>query len=389
MVQDSRKRDLSPTVLDFGPVIFSVARSFGFCYGVENAVEIAYQTLQKHPNRRKFMLSEMIHNPFVNNDLQRQGMRFLRSTTGEQLIPMDTLIPEDIVLIPAFGTSLEIKRDLVQRGLDIKQYDTTCPFVSKVWRRSKQIGLKGYTVVVHGKRYHEESRATFSHAKENSPVVVLRDLNEAKDLARVIKGEEGPEFFFERFDDRYSTNFNPEKDLERIGVVNQTTMLVTETKIISGVIRQALIDRYGEEDISYHFADTADTLCYATYENQEATVALLKRPLDVALVVGGYNSSNTSQLVSICKEVVPTFFIKDSDEIQSETLIHHFDYPTQKHCKTINWLPQKRPVRVALTAGASCPDALLDKVIDRVVSMMQGARTHDEVLEDFHEQIGV
>jgi len=388
-VRDPRKRDLMPSVLDFGPVVFSVARSFGFCYGVENAIEIAYQTLERYPTRRKFMLSEMIHNPHVNDDLQRRGMRFLRSVSGEQLIPMDILTPEDIVLIPAFGTAIEVKQDLAARGLEIKKYDTTCPFVSKVWRRSKQIGRKGFTVVVHGKHYHEESRATFSHAKQDAPVVVLRDIREARNLSRVIKGEEGAEFFFEQFEGRFSEGFDPKNDLKRIGVVNQTTMLVSETQAISKEIRQALVDRYGEEAITHHFADTSDTLCYATHENQEATQELLKQPLDLALVVGGYNSSNTSQLASLCEQVVPTYFIKDAQEILSLSRIRHFDYPNQQLRETEGWVPDRRPLQVALTAGASCPDAQLDQVIVKIVDMMPEARTPEEVLDDFHAMDGI
>ncbi len=385
--RDPRKRDLSPSVLDFGPVVFSVARSFGFCYGVENALEIAYRTLDEQPDRRQFMLSEMIHNPHVNEDLRRRGMRFLRTTTGEELIPLNTLTPDDIVLIPAFGTTLEIKQELAERGLDIKTYDTTCPFVVKVWRRSKQLGKKDFTVVVHGKRYHEESRATFSHAQRNAPVVVVRDIKEARDLARVITGEEGAEFFFERFDDRYSKGFDPANDLKRIGVVNQTTMLVTETQAIAAELRHALVRRYGLEAITTHFADTSDTLCYATHENQEATRALLEVPLNLALVVGGYNSSNTSQLVSLCEQVVPTYFIRDAKEILSQSRIRHFDYPGQALRVTERWMPDVRPVHMALTAGASSPDAQLDQVIARITGMIPGVRTPNDVLADYHAPV--
>ena len=382
--RDPRKRDLTPSKLDFGPVIFYVARSFGFCYGVENAIEIAYRTLAEHPDRRQFMLSEMIHNPHVNEDLRKRGMQFLRTTTGETLIPFDTLTPDDIVLIPAFGTTVEMKEELARRGLDIKSYDTTCPFVEKVWRRSSQIGRKGYTIVVHGKRYHEESRATLSHAQQNAPVVVLRDLSEARDLGRVITGEEGAAFFFRRFENRHSPGFDPEKDLRRVGVVNQTTMLVTETQAVAHELRSALVQRYGEASTAYHFADTSDTLCYATHENQEATRALLQVPADLALVIGGYNSSNTSQLVSLCKQSVPTYFICDEGEILSEWHMRHFDYPAQTLRVTERWMPDARPLRVALTAGASCPDAQLDHVIAKVAGMFSGVKETEVVLSDFY-----
>ena len=380
---DPRKQDLAPSVLDFGPVVFAVARNFGFCYGVENAIEIAYRTLREHPDRRQFMLSEMIHNPHVNNDLRKRGMRFLRTTTGQQLIPMDSLTSDDIVLIPAFGTTLEIKQELTERGLDIKTYDTTCPFVARVWRRSAQIGRKGYTVIIHGKQLHEESRATFSHARQNAPVVTVRDLDEARDLGRVITGEKGVAYFFRHFEGRYSQGFDPTRDLRRIGVVNQTTMLFTETQVVAAELRRALVERYGPEAINYHFADTSDTLCYATHENQEATRILLKTPADLALVVGGYNSSNTSQLVSLCKQVTPTYFIRDAHEILSAHQIRHFDYSTQTLHITDQWMPNTRPLRLALTAGASCPDAQLDQVITKITGMIPDARMAEDVLKAF------
>ena len=208
---DPRKRDLTPSVLDFGPVRFKIARHFGFCYGVENAIEIAYRALEEHPEKaaegRIFLLSEMIHNPYVNDDLQRRGIRFLRTTAGEQLIPFSELHPGDVVIIPAFGTTLEVEAQLAERGVVPAAYDTTCPFVEKVWKKSAQIGKKQYTIVVHGKRYHEETRATISHARQDAPVVVVRDLEEAENLARVVRGEASSDFFFERFADRYSEGF--------------------------------------------------------------------------------------------------------------------------------------------------------------------------------------
>ncbi|QXD16751.1 4-hydroxy-3-methylbut-2-enyl diphosphate reductase [Rhodocaloribacter litoris] len=382
-VTDPRKRDLSPSVLDFGPVRFKLARHFGFCYGVENAIEIAYRALDENPGRRLFLLSEMIHNPHVNDDLRRRGIRFLRTTRGEQLIPFDTLTPEDVVIIPAFGASLEVEAELARRGVDTVRYNTTCPFVEKVWKRSEQIGQKGFTVVVHGKRYHEETRATFSHAKEAAPVVVVRDLGEAEDLARVIRGEAGRAFFFERFADRHSDGFDPDRDLRRIGVVNQTTMLATETQAIADLLRRAMIDRYGEADLHEHFADTRDTLCYATNENQDATKALLADGGDLALIVGGYNSSNTSHLVELAAATMPAYFISGAGEIEGPNVIHHFDLHTHARRTTTGWLPARRPLDLVLTAGASCPDALLDEVLHRVLDFFPGARTVEEALAPF------
>ncbi|MEX0821074.1 MAG: 4-hydroxy-3-methylbut-2-enyl diphosphate reductase [Rhodothermales bacterium] len=382
-ITDPRKKDLSPSVLDFGPVRFKIARHFGFCYGVENAIEIAYRALEENPDRRIFLLSEMIHNPRVNGDLRSRGVRFLRTTSGEQLISFDELGPEDVVVIPAFGTSLEVEQELADRGVDTVSYDTTCPFVEKVWKKSDQIGGRDYTIVVHGKRYHEETRATFSHARRSGPVVIVRDHAEAEDLARVVRGEESAEFFFEEFDDRYSEGFDPDRDLQRIGVVNQTTMLASETQAIAALLRQAMVDRYGEERIDDHFADTSDTLCYATNENQNATMRLIESSGDLAIVVGGYNSSNTSHLVDLCEARMPTYFIRDADELLSPDRIRHFDIHGKRETVTEGWLPDKRPVEIVLTAGASCPDALLDEVVRKIIGWMDGVRRVDDVLAPF------
>ncbi len=380
MAADPRKKDLSPSLLDFGPVRVWIARNFGFCFGVENAVEIAYRAISDHPDRRLFMLSEMIHNPQVNNDLRRRGMQFLRSSMGDQLIHFNQLTPDDIVVIPAFGTTLEIKEELRSLGVDVRTYDTTCPFVEKVWRRSAQIGDKGYTVIIHGKRLHEESRASFSHAQKHAPVVVIRDTQDAEDLGKVIRGEKDRAYFFERFADCYSEGFDPDKDLQRIGVVNQTTMLVTETQAVTDILRKATIDRHGEAG---NFVDTSDTLCYATHENQEAARAMLEQPLDLALVVGGYNSSNTSQIVSLCNSVVPTYFVRGADEIESKKRIHHYDYPAMEVRTTIDWIPSHRPVSLAVTSGASCPDMLVDEVIRKVIAFFEDTASLEEVLAPY------
>ncbi len=385
---DPRKRDLSPTVLDFGPVRFKIARHFGFCYGVENAIDIAYRAIEQHPDRRIFLLSEMIHNPHVNEDLVRRGVRFLRTTGGEQIISFETLTKDDIVLIPAFGASLEVQELLKERGVNVEAFNTTCPFVEKVWKKSSQIGRQAYTVIVHGKRFHEETRATFSHAKEEAPVMVVRDLEEAEELAQIIRGEKPADWFFERFPERYSDGFHAERDLARIGVVNQTTMLASETQAIADLLRQAMADRYGEEALLDHFADTSDTLCYATNENQNATVALIEDGGDVALIVGGYNSSNTSHLVELCEPAMPTYFIEDAEHILSPSLIHHYDMHRKLMVETDGWMPPKRPLEVVLTAGASCPDALLDEVLQKIVGWFgKDVRPMEEVLAPFTEPV--
>jgi 4-hydroxy-3-methylbut-2-enyl diphosphate reductase len=384
---DPRKRDLAPSVLDLGPLRVKLARHFGFCFGVENAIEIAYRALDEHPEKasagRVFLLSEMIHNPHVNDDLRARGIRFLRTTAGEQLVPFAELRPDDVVIIPAFGTTPEIEADLKARGIDPTTYDTTCPFVVRVWKKSATIGQKAHTVVVHGKRQHEETRATFSRAAQDAPVVVVRDLAEAEDLAAVIEGRRDAAFFHARFDGRTTDGFDPDRDLGRIGVVNQTTMLATETAAIAERLRQAVLTRDGTDE---RIADTSDTLCYATKENQDATEALIADGADVALIVGGYNSSNTSHLVELCEDAgLPTFFVSDASEIESPRAIRHFDWRTKTARTTADWLPAPpdgRPLDVLLTAGASCPDALLDEVIRRLLGWFPDARPVEAALAD-------
>ena len=389
---DPRKRDLAPSVLDFGPVRFKIARHFGFCYGVENAIEIAYRALEENPDKRIFLLSEMIHNPHVNTDLRERGVQFLCETSGKQVIPFDELTPADVVIVPAFGTTLEIQGKLNKRGINPYAYNTTCPFVEKVWKKSEEIGKQNYTIVVHGKRYHEETRATFSHAKSGAPVVVVLNLVEAKNLAKVICGEADRKFFFQYFADSCSPGFEPDRDLKRIGVVNQTTMLATETQAIADLLRGAMVDRYGGEHIDEHFADTKDTLCYATKENQDATLALIADRGDLALVVGGYNSSNTSHLVELCEGKMPTYFVRDAGEIESPRSIRHWDIHTKSVCETADWLPMNpsddSSVDIILTAGASCPDALLDEVLCKVVSWFPQTLPVDEVLSPYRGDEG-
>jgi 4-hydroxy-3-methylbut-2-enyl diphosphate reductase len=380
---DPRKRDLMPAVLDFGPVRVVLARHFGFCYGVENAVEIAHRTLTEHPDRRVFFLSEMIHNPKVNGDLRERGVQFLFTPTGEQLVPWEELHADDIVVVPAFGTTLEMQDKLSALGIDPYRYNTTCPFVEKVWKRSAQLGSDNFSVVVHGKDTHEETRATFSHSRRGAPTVVLRDLAEAGVLADVIRGTRPAEDFAAHFGHKCSPGFDPARDLTRIGVVNQTTMLATETHEIARELRRALAERFGEDRVQEHFADTSDTLCYATYENQNATYALIERGADLAIVVGGFNSSNTSHIVELCEKAMPTFFVQGASDLVSEDEIRHYSLQLRSVRTTANWFPARRPLDVVLTCGASCPDAILDEVLRRVLSFVPGVRNLEDVLESF------
>lgn len=380
---DPRKKDFTPTLLDFGPVRFYLARHFGFCYGVENAIEIAYKTIEENPGKRIFLLSEMIHNPGVNLDLEKLGVNFLMNTNGEHLIDWDTLTKDDIVIIPAFGTTIEIQEKLNQLGIDPYRYNTTCPFVEKVWNRSEQLGKQNYTVIIHGKHNHEETRATFSHSKINSPSLIIRDIKEAEILSSFILGERPAEDFYTYFNGKYSEGFSFDKDLSKVGVVNQTTMLATETQAIADLLKETMIKKYGAENIKEHFADTRDTLCYATNDNQEATYGLLKETADFAIVVGGYNSSNTSHIVELCEEKLPTYFISSEEKILSKNTIKHFNIHLHKEQETHNFIPEKETVDIILTSGASCPDAVVEAVLRKIHSFFPNAKNVDEVVEDF------
>jgi 4-hydroxy-3-methylbut-2-enyl diphosphate reductase len=289
-LQDPRKKDFTPTLLKFGNVEFLIARHFGFCYGVENAIEIAYKAVHTNPDKRIYLLSQMIHNPGVNEDLQSYGIEFIQDTHGKQLIPWESITSNDIVIIPAFGTTLEIEQKLTELGVDVKAYNTTCPFVEKVWNRSETLGQSNHTIIIHGKHDHEETRATFSHSNSNAPTLVIKNLDEAKKISAFITGTLTSEELTTYFTGKHSEGFNPEIDLQKIGVVNQTTMLASETQEITEFLRQTMITKYGEENIKNHIADTRDTLCYATNDNQSATLGLLEEEADLAIVVGGYNS---------------------------------------------------------------------------------------------------
>ncbi|MFV1885230.1 MAG: 4-hydroxy-3-methylbut-2-enyl diphosphate reductase [Balneola sp.] len=385
-ITDPMKKDLEPTLLDFGPVQFYFPRFFGFCYGVENAIDIAYRAVDEHPDKSIYLLSEMIHNPTVNEDLLKRGVKFLHHTDGSEIIPISSLHQEDIVIVPAFGTTREIEEELKVKGINPYEFNTTCPFVEKVWKRGKQLGKKEYSLVVHGKHTHEETRATFSHSAEHSAVVVVLNPEEATILAEIML-KKRPESDFEKYFGHKSTpGFDPHKDLQRFGVINQTTMLATETQEVMDILKAAAIKIHGETDILDHFADTSDTLCYATNENQSATLELAKTDADIALVVGGYNSSNTMHLVEILEHSFPTYHVRDANEIKSDSMIHHFNQWKKEILETDGWLPNdKTPLKVALTSGASCPDILVDEVLLRLLDFFDGTNEVDEVIAPFED----
>jgi 4-hydroxy-3-methylbut-2-en-1-yl diphosphate reductase len=383
--EDKMKKDFTPTLLNFGAIQIYLARHFGFCYGVENAIDIAFRTVAENPGKRIFLLSEMIHNPQVNADLQQSGVQFMQDTYGKELISFDSLTSNDVVIIPAFGTTLAIEKKLNAIGIKTAKYNTTCPFVEKVWNRSEQIAKKEYSIVVHGKPTHEETRATFSHAAANTPTVVVNNMKETIELAKYISGQKPLAEFYDEFKGRYSENFDAAKDLQRIGVVNQTTMLASDTQAIADYLKQVMIEKYqlDENNIAERFADTRDTLCYATNDNQSAVYGMLETAADLAIVVGGYNSSNTSHLVELCEEKLPTYYINAADKIIGADKISHYNFHIKQELITADFLPASSPIKILITSGASCPDAIVENVIERLIEIAGADKTVEEMLEAY------
>ncbi len=379
---DRYKNDITPTHFKVGPLHFKIARHFGFCFGVENAIEIAYRALEENPSKRIFLLSEMIHNYRVNADMQSRGIRFLQKTDGTRLIPFKNLKKEDIVIIPAFGTTVELLDEIEKKGIITKKYNTTCPFVEKVWNRSQQLGKLGYTIIIHGNESHEETRATFSHARLHGPALMIRNIKETKILAKFIQNEYPKKNFNTHFSNRYSSQFSIEESLNKVGIVNQTTMLANETLAVANHLKEAMKIAFPEENIDNHFADTRDTLCYATTENQNATYSLLTEGGDFAIVVGGYNSANTSHLAELLEKNLPTYHIEDEKEILNERQIRHQGLTTKTTTISEDWLPKKQTIEILITAGASCPDALVEKVMQRILDLCKTNVQFPKVFEN-------
>lgn len=381
-LSDPRKQDFSPAILDFGNLRFVLPRHFGFCYGVENAIETSYRAIKENPGKRLFLLSQMIHNPIVNDDLESSGIQFIMDPDGNQILPWNEIHPDDIVIVPAFGTTVEIEKILGDKGVEIQKYNTTCPFVEKVWKRSAEVGKKGYSIIIHGKYKHEETRATFSHSYQDAPSIIIRDMKEAELLISFMLEPHSEEEFLSHFGNKISPGFDFKKDLNKVGVVNQTTMLATETQAIADAFRSIMITRHPDNYKDY-FADTRDTLCYATNDNQKSTMEVLNSGADLAIVIGGYNSSNTSQIAGILLEKMPTYFIQDENEIESEFVIRHFDYPNQHMLNTENWLPQIVQKTIVLTSGASCPDTILEAVLRRIIEINPIQKSIEEAMIEF------
>ena len=364
-VNDPRKKDHSPFVFQVGKTEFVIPRHFGFCYGVENAIEIAFRTVAENPGKRIFLLGEMIHNPQVNEDLLAEGIQFLVDNHGTRLVDFSTLSSDDIVITPAFGTTVEMAAELAKLGVHLERYNTTCPFVEKVWKRSAELGTRGYTLVVHGKYLHEETRATFSHAAETGPVVVVRNRKEAELLTKYIRKELSDEQFEIDFANKYTSGFVASRDLRKIGVVNQTTMLASETQEIAAYLKDVVVEMYGEEAMT----DTRDTLCYATNDNQNATIGVLESGAQLAIVVGGFNSSNTIQIATILGEKMPVYFVRNSDDFVSLEKAVVFNSKTLKEEEIAPLLLQQENLKMIVTSGASCPDKIVDHVIQRIIEL--------------------
>jgi 4-hydroxy-3-methylbut-2-enyl diphosphate reductase len=346
-----------------GRLTLHLAREFGFCYGVDRAVDYAYQARQRFPSQQVFLTGEIIHNPHVNEQLRGKGIRFL-SDPHER---WDRLGPGDVVILPAFGVTIEEMQRLDRLGCTL--VDTTCGSVLNVWKNVKRFAADGFTSVIHGKHWHEETRATASQAVATGGghYLVVLDKAEAAEVCGYIRGNTtSSEALQARFANATSAGFDPERHLQRIGCANQTTMLSTESLAIGEMFRDAMRDRYGEAELPSRFR-TFDTICSATQDRQDAVVRLLaEERINLMLVVGGYNSSNTCNLARICAAGVPTFHIATPEGLLSAGSIRHRDVATKLEVETNGWLPRTGPVSIGLTSGASTPDNLVEDVVRRL-----------------------
>ena len=346
-----------------GRLTVHLAREFGFCYGVDRAVDYAYQTRKRFPDRGVFLTGEIIHNPHVNDKLRTMGIQFLDQMPGA----IDRLGGDDVVILPAFGVTVEMLQRLDKRGCTL--IDTTCGSVLNVWKNVKRYAEGGYTSVIHGKVWHEETQATASQAVEcGGRYLVVFDKAEAQRVCDFIRHGGDSAAFLESFKNAVSPGFDPERDLQCVGLANQTTMLMSESLEIGEMLRVAMLDRYGKDAITSRY-QAFDTICSATQDRQDAVVTLLRElPVDLMLVIGGYNSSNTCNLARICADTKPTFHIADPDCLVSAEEIRH--RPVGKKTEVVgrDWLPAEGPVTIGLTSGASTPDNLVGAAIARLES---------------------
>ncbi len=350
--------------LTAGDVTIRLAKEFGFCYGVERAVEYAYQARKKFPDRTIYLAGEIIHNPHVNSKLQGMGITFLMPDNGR--IDFTGVKAEDVVILPAFGVTITDFETLRQIGCVM--VDTTCGSVLNVWKRVESYARDGFTSLIHGKYYHEETRATASQAEkyEGGQYLIVRNVDEAGVVCDFIEGRLSAAALIERFAHAASPNFDPDRDLRRIGVANQTTMLARESLAIGELVGRSMAHAWGPEYAKENFR-TFDTICSATQERQDAVVELLREPLDVMVVIGGYNSSNTMSLAALCAETVTTFHVEDADDIDPASgTIRHRPLGAKEDVESSDWLSRTAQVRVGVTAGASTPNNKIGEAVGRI-----------------------
>ena len=358
-------------VLEADGLVLMLADEFGFCYGVDRAVDYAFQTKEKFPERRIYITGDMIHNASMNDRLRDMGIEFLsQGFDGRPDEKFDSLGPEDVVLLPAFGAPVDWIRKLKEK--DCIVVDTTCGSVLSVWKRVSRYAQRGFTSIIHGKYYHEETKATASQTTQedgNGKYLIVRNLEEAGHVVDFILGRTSAEELKTRVGHGMSPGFDPEADLERVGVANQTTMLMSETMAVGEELRQAMVERYGEENLAEHF-ELFDTICSATQDRQDALFELLEHPLDIAVIIGGYNSSNTNNLAIIASERVPrSYHIAGGDCIEGDRIRHKpsgTPLNAREEIEELNWLPTG-PVRIGLTAGASTPNSQIELAIRRIL----------------------
>lgn len=383
------------SVLDFGPVSYVIPSHFGFCLGVQNAIERAYEAIAANLDKRVFMLSELIHNPFVNQDLLKRGIRYIQTDKGipyrmdgtlaksldDPDLIWNQLNPDDIVIIPAFGASNEDKARLIESGIKIREYDATCMLVEKVWKAARRYAREGYTVLIHGKSEHEETKATFSNSSSYGPALMIRNKAHAEKIIEIVQAPDHLKqgLLEQSFSGLYSNNFDAKKDLQKIAVVNQTTLLRNETLSIIEYLKQAYERVFGRENLQYHFwsNNKNDTLCYATQVNQDALHQALENSVDAAIVVGGKNSSNTFQLYRVCEQKYGkrAHYIQSESNILNLGGIQHYHFPYELD-KVPGAQEEVRPFlaeslahqRILITGGASCPDGIIQQVISRINS---------------------
>jgi 4-hydroxy-3-methylbut-2-enyl diphosphate reductase len=364
-------------ILSAGDLTVKLAKEFGFCYGVERAIDLAYAARRAYPDRRIFLLGEIIHNPEVNDQIRRMGIVTIAGKPRDEEI--NQLKPDDIVIIPAFGTEVATRKKLEEKGCLF--VDTTCGDVMSVWKRVRQYSKDAVTSIIHGKAWHEETMATSSQARAsgNGHYLVVFTLAETDYVCQyIIHGGDKAEFLG-KFKGAYSEGFDPDIHLQAIGVANQTTMLRGETEEVQRRLKAVMIQKYGEADLPKHFR-FFDTICGATQDRQDALEKLLRQPLDLLLVVGGYNSSNTSHLAEMGESKLPTYFIKNAAKMESDTLIRHYDQHRHQELETHDWLP-KGKVTAGITAGASCPNNLIEDTIRRLFEL-RGISVQQVLLSD-------